>query len=136
MEAPFAVGCASGTDALYLALCAQGIGPGDEVITTPFTFIATAGSIARVGAKPVFVDIDPRTFNIDPEQIEAAITPRTRAIMPVHLFGRAAELDRIMRAAAEHGLAVIEDAAQAIGTTYQGKCVGPHGTFGCFTGSG
>jgi dTDP-4-amino-4,6-dideoxygalactose transaminase len=133
LGAKHAVACASGSDALILAMMALGIEAGDEVITTPFTFIATAGSIARVGAKPVFVDIDPRTFNIDPEQIEAAITPRTRAIMPVHLFGRAAELDRIMRAAAEHGLAVIEDAAQAIGTTYQGKCVGTHGTFGCFS---
>jgi dTDP-4-amino-4,6-dideoxygalactose transaminase len=114
-------------------MMAMGIEAGDEVITTPFTFIATGGSIARVGAKPVFVDIDPRTFNIDPEQIAAAITPRTRAIMPVHLFGRAAELDAIMQSAAAHGLAVIEDAAQAIGTTYQGKCVGTRGTFGCFS---
>jgi dTDP-4-amino-4,6-dideoxygalactose transaminase len=133
LGAKHAVACASGSDALILAMMAQGIEAGDEVITTPFTFVATGGSIARVGAKPVFVDIDPRTFNIDPEQIAAAISPRTRAIMPVHLFGRAAELASIMKLATAHGLAVIEDAAQAIGTTYQGKCVGTQGTFGCFS---
>jgi dTDP-4-amino-4,6-dideoxygalactose transaminase len=133
LGAKHAVACASGSDALILAMMALGIESGHEVITTPFTFIATGGSIARVGAKPVFVDIDPRTFNMDPEQVKAAITRRTRAIMPVHLFGRAAELDAIMQPAAAYGLAVIEDAAQAIGTTYQGRCVGTQGTFGCFS---
>ncbi len=131
--APYAVGCASGTDALYLALCAQGIGPNDEVITTPFTFAATAGSIARTGAKPVFVDIDPGTFNIAPDLIEHAITERTRAILPVHLFGLAADLDPIMKIAAKHSLAVIEDAAQAIGATYRGEKAGSIGAFGCFS---
>jgi dTDP-4-amino-4,6-dideoxygalactose transaminase len=133
LGAKHAIACASGSDALVLAMMALGIGAGDEVITTPFTFIATGGSIARVGATPVFVDIDPQTFNIGPEKIEAAITTKTRAIMPVHLFGRSAELDPILKLAASHGLAVIEDAAQAIGTTYQGKCVGTQGTFGCFS---
>src|SRR3984957_3636396 len=133
LEVPHAVGCASGTDALYLALCAQGIGPGDEVITTPFTFVATAGSIARTGAKPVFVDIDPDTFNIATDLIEPAITKQTRAIIPVHLFGLAAELRPILRIAADHSLAVIEDAAQAIGATYRGQTVGSIGDFGCFS---
>jgi len=131
--APFAVGCASGTDALYLALCAQGIGPGDEVIATPFTFVATAGSIARTGAKPVFVDILPDTFNINPALIEQAVTPNTRAIIPVHLFGLSAEMDPIMSIARKHSLAVIEDAAQAIGSTYHGKQIGSIGDFGCFS---
>jgi dTDP-4-amino-4,6-dideoxygalactose transaminase len=133
VEAPFAIGCASGTDALYLALCAQGIGPGDEVITSPFTFVATAGSIARTGAKPVFVDIEPDTFNIAPDLIEQAITEKTRAILPVHLFGLSADLRPIRKIAAEHSLAVIEDAAQAIGATYHGQKVGSIGEFGCFS---
>jgi dTDP-4-amino-4,6-dideoxygalactose transaminase len=133
VDAPYAVGCASGTDALYLALCAQGVGPGDEVITTPFTFVATAGSIARAGAKPVFVDIDPDTFNIAPDLVEKAVTEKTRAILPVHLFGLAADLRPILRIAADHGLAVIEDAAQAIGATYHGQKVGSIGDFGCFS---
>ncbi len=128
-----AVGCASGSDALLLALLALGIGPGDEVITTPFTFIATAGSVARVGAKPVFVDIHPETFNIDPKLIEPAINERTRALIPVHLFGLAADLDAILRMADGHKLAVIEDAAQAIGACYHGTPVGSRGTFGCFS---
>ena len=131
--APYAVGCASGTDALYLALCAQGVGPGDEVITTPFTFVATAGSIARTGATPVFVDIDPDTFNIAPDLIEQAVTEKTRALLPVHLFGLAADLRPILRIAADHGLAVIEDAAQAFGATYHGQKVGSIGDFGCFS---
>jgi dTDP-4-amino-4,6-dideoxygalactose transaminase len=131
--APYAVGCASGTDALYLALCAQDIGPGDEVITTPFTFVATAGSIARTGAKPVFVDIDPDTFNIAPDLIEQAVTEKTRAVLPVHLFGLAADLRPILRIAADHALTVIEDAAQAIGATYHGQKVGSIGNFGCFS---
>jgi len=133
VEAPFAIGCASGTDALYLALCAQGIGPGDEVITSPFTFVATAGSIARTGAKPVFVDIEPDTFNIAPDLIEQAVTEKTRAILPVHLFGLSADLRPIKKIAADHSLAVIEDAAQAIGATYHGQKVGSIGEFGCFS---
>lgn len=133
VESPFAVGCASGTDALYLALCAQGIGPGDEVITTPFTFIATAGSIARTGATPVFVDILPETFNINPGLIESRVNERTKAILPVHLFGLAADMDPILEIAVKHNLAVIEDAAQAIGSAYKGKKVGGIGDFGCFS---
>jgi dTDP-4-amino-4,6-dideoxygalactose transaminase len=133
VEVPFAVGCASGTDALYLALCAQGIGPGDEVITTPFTFVATGGSIARTGAKPVFVDIIPETFNINPALIEQAVTANTRAIIPVHLFGLSADMDPIQAIAKTHSLAVIEDAAQAIGSTYHGKKIGSIGDFGCFS---
>jgi dTDP-4-amino-4,6-dideoxygalactose transaminase len=133
LGAGFAVSCASGSDALLLAMMALGIGPGDEVITTPFTFFATAGSIARLGAKPVFVDIDPETYNIDPTQIEAAITPKTKVILPVHIFGLPADLEPIMRLAESRGLAVIEDAAQAIGARYNNQCVGTFGTFGCFS---
>jgi dTDP-4-amino-4,6-dideoxygalactose transaminase len=128
-----AVSCASGSDALVLAMMAANIGPGDEVITSPFTFVATGGSIARVGATPVFVDIDPETFNISPAAIEAAITPRTRAVMPVHLFGLSAEMDAILALARKHSLLVIEDAAQAIGARYKGKGVGLLGDFGCFS---
>jgi dTDP-4-amino-4,6-dideoxygalactose transaminase len=131
--APEAVGCASGSDALYLSLLALHIGHGDEVITTPFTFVATAGAIARTGAKPVFVDIDPVTYNIDPAQIEAAITETTRAIIPVHLFGLAADLDPILDIANRHNVAVVEDAAQAIGATYHGRQVGSFGLCGCFS---
>lgn len=133
LGARHAVACASGSDALLLALMACGIQAGDEVITTPFTFVATAGSIARAGARPVFVDIDAETFNINPHEIETAITPRTRAILPVHLFGLPADLDRILEIAKIHGLAVVEDAAQAIGARYRGHCVGTFGTFGCFS---
>ncbi len=129
----FAVGCASGTDALVLSLMAAGIGHGDEVITTPFSFIATAGSIAQVGAKPVFVDIDPATFNINPALIPAAITPKTRAIMPVHLFGLPADLDPILEVARAKGILVIEDAAQAIGSRYNDRFIGTLGHFGCFS---
>lgn len=128
-----AVGCASGTDALVLALMASGIGPGDEVITTPFTFIATAGAIARVGARPRFADIEPQTFNIDPDAIAAAVTERTRAIVVVHLFGLAADLAPIMALARRQSIAIIEDAAQAIGARYQGKRVGAIGAMGCFS---
>jgi dTDP-4-amino-4,6-dideoxygalactose transaminase len=133
VDAPFAVGCASGTDALYLALLAQGVGFGDEVITTPFTFIATAGSIARTGATPVFVDIRPDTLNIDPDLIEQSVTRRTRTILPVHLFGLAADLRPILQIAATRELAVIEDAAQAIGAAYHSQKVGSIGNFGCFS---
>jgi dTDP-4-amino-4,6-dideoxygalactose transaminase len=127
------VAVSSGTDALLASLMALNIGPGDEVITTPFTFFATAGSISRVGATPVFVDIDPATYNIDPALIGDAITPRTKAIMPVHLFGQMAEMDPIMAIAQEHKLAVIEDAAQSITSTYHGRKAGSIGTVGCFS---
>ena len=129
----YAVGVSSGTDALVNSLMSLEIGPGDEVITSPFTFFATAGSIARVGAKPVFVDIDPVTYNIDPAQIEAAVNENTRAIMPVHLFGQMADMDSIMKIAGQASLAVIEDAAQAISATYKGKKAGELGTCGCFS---
>ena len=129
----FAVGCASGSDALLLALMALGVDSGDEVITPPFTFVATAGSIARLKAKPVFVDIDPETYNLDAKQLESAITSRTKAIMPVHLFGLPAEMETITRIARAHGVPVIEDAAQSIGSQYQGKSVGNIGEFGSFS---
>ena len=132
-EAQHAVGVSSGTDALLLSLMAMGIGPSDEVVTSPFTFFATAGCIARVGAIPVFVDIDPVTFNIDAELIEAAITPKTKAIIPVHLYGQAADMGPIMRVAGQCGLKVIEDAAQAIGAKDAGKIVGSIGDVGCFS---
>ena len=130
---PYAVGCANGTDALLLALRACGIGSGDEVITTPFTFIATAEVVALVGAKPVFVDICPDTFNIDPGKIAAKITSRTKAVIPVHLFGHPADMDPIMGIARKHHLKVIEDCAQAFGATYQGQIVGTMGDAGCFS---
>ena len=129
----FAVACASGSDALLLALMALNLGPGDEVVTTPFTFVATAGAIARLGARPVFVDIDPATYNIDAHKLADAITPKTRAIIPVHLFGMSADMDPIMKIAGQSGLPVIEDAAQAIGATYSGKTVGSIGLCGCFS---
>jgi dTDP-4-amino-4,6-dideoxygalactose transaminase len=133
LGAKHAIGCASGTDALILALMAAGIGPDDEVITTPFSFVATAGAIARVGARPVFVDIDPITFNIDVRKIEPAITSRTRAIMPVHLFGLPADLDPIVALARAKKLIVVEDAAQAIGSRYKERFIGTTGDFGCFS---
>ncbi len=129
----FAVGVSSGTDALLISLMSLGIGPGDEVITSPFTFFATAGCIARLGARPVFVDIDPQTYNIDPQRIEAAITEHTRAVMPVHLFGQMADMDPIMQIAGQSSLAVIEDAAQAISSVYKGRRAGSIGTCGCFS---
>jgi dTDP-4-amino-4,6-dideoxygalactose transaminase len=128
----FAIGCASGSDALVLALQALGIHSGDEVITTPFTFVATAGSIARLNAKPVFVDVDPLTYNLDPEQLAAAITDRTRAILPVHMFGLAADTETIMRLAGST-IPVIEDAAQAIGARSGRRQVGSIGLLGCFS---
>lgn len=129
----FAVGVASGTDALLIALLACGIKSGDEVITTPFTFFATSESIVRCGAKPVFVDIDPETFNIDPEKIESKITPRTRAIIPVHLYGHPAEMDSILSIAKKKNLIVIEDCAQSAGAQYKGQRVGSIGYIGCFS---
>ena len=132
-EAKHAVGCASGSDALLLALMALDIRPGDEVVTTPFSFFATAGSIARIGAIPVFADIEPRTYNIDPAKIEAAITERTRAIMPVHLYGQCAEMDALTEIAARHKLPVVEDAAQAIGAEDAGRRAGSFGRLGCFS---
>lgn len=133
LGARYAVGVASGTDALHLALAAAGITAGDEVITTPFTFIATAEAIRYVGATPVFVDIDPRTFNIDPARIEAAITPRTRAVLPVHLFGQPADLSAIEAICAKHGLLLIEDCAQSFGAEVAGRMTGAHGALGAFS---
>jgi dTDP-4-amino-4,6-dideoxygalactose transaminase len=128
-----AVGCASGSDALLLALMALEIRPGDEVITTPFTFVATAGSIARLGARPVFVDIERETYNIDPRLLENAITTRTRGIIPVHLFGLPATMEPILEIARRHGLFVVEDAAQSVCSRYQGKMAGGLATAGCFS---
>jgi len=128
-----AVGCASGSDALLLALMALGIGPGDEVIVPSFTFFASVSCITRLGATPVYVDIRRDTFNIDAEKIEAAITSRTRAIIPVHLFGQCAEIDRICQIAAARDIAVVEDAAQAIGAAYHSRPAGSWGTIGCFS---
>lgn len=127
------VGCSSGTDALILALMALDVGQGDEVITTPYTFFATAGAIHRVGAKPVFVDIDPQTYLMRVDQIEAAITENSKAIMPVHLFGQCVDMDPILEIAKKHNLKVIEDAAQAIGAKYKGKSAGSMGDIGCFS---
>jgi dTDP-4-amino-4,6-dideoxygalactose transaminase len=127
------IGLSSGSDALLVSLMALDIGRGDEVITTPYTFFATAGAIVRMGAKPVFVDIDPVTFNIDAKGIAAKITPRTKAIMPVHLFGQCADMDPILDIANKHHLAVIEDAAQAIGAEYKGRRAGSMGTVGCYS---
>jgi len=127
-EVNHAVATSSGTTALHVALLAHGIGAGDEVITSAFTFIASANSILFTGARPVFVDIDPRTFNLDAAQIESAITPNTKAILPVHLYGLACDMDPIMSLAEKHGLAVIEDACQSHGAIYKGKRVGSFGT--------
>ncbi len=129
----YAVAVASGTDALHLALLAAGIKRDDEVITTPFTFIATAEAASYLGAKPVFVDIDPSTFNIDISKIEAAITKKTRAIIPVHLYGAPVEMDGLMKLAKKHGLKVIEDCAQSFGAEYRGKKTGAFGDLGCFS---
>ena len=127
------IGVNTGTSALHLALLAAGVGPGDEVITVPFTFIATVSAVAYVGATPVFVDISPRTFTMDPAAIEAAITPRTKAIIPVHLYGQPADMAPILEVAKRHGLVVIEDACQAHGAEYRGQRVGSLGDLGCFS---
>jgi dTDP-4-amino-4,6-dideoxygalactose transaminase len=131
--AKFAVSCASGSDALLLALMALGVDRDDEVITTPFTFGATGGAIARLGARPVFVDIDPRTYNIGPAALEKAVTRKTKAILPVHLFGLMADMDAVMAVASDCGAAVIEDAAQSLGALYKGKQAGTFGDAGCFS---
>lgn len=132
-----AIGVSSGTDALLLSLMALGVGPGDEVLTTPYTFFATAGAVARLGARPVFVDIDPASFNIDPARVSAAITGRTKAILPVHLYGQSADMGPLMTVAATRGIPVLEDAAQAIGVdsggAFAGKQAGAVGTAGCFS---
>jgi len=132
-DCKYGVGVSSGTDAILAALMALEIGPGDEVITPAFTFFATAGCVSRTGATPVFVDIDPRTYNVDVELIERAVTPRTKAIIPVHLFGQMCEMEPIMEVARRHSLFVIEDAAQAISATYKGRKAGSIGTVGCLS---
>jgi len=133
-QATHGIGVTSGTDALMIALMALGVGPGDEVITTPYSFFATAGAVVRLGARPVFVDIDSRSFNLDPNKIEKAVTQRTKAIIPVHLYGQSADMGPIMDIANRRKVAVIEDAAQAIGTEYaDGRRVGSIGTIGCFS---
>ena len=129
----YGIGVTSGSDALLMCLMAEGIGPGDEVITSPYTFFATAGAIARLGATPVFVDIDPATYNIDVSAIAGKVTARTRAIIPVHLYGQMADMDPIMEVARAHGLVVIEDAAQAIGAERQGRRAGSIAEYGCFS---
>ena len=132
-DSEFAVGVSSGTDALLIALMVQGIGPGDEVLVPAYSFFATAGVVDRVGARPVFVDIDLTDYNLDPARIEAKITKATKAIMPVHLYGQCADMNRINAIAAKHNLTVIEDAAQAVGAAYQGKRAGSLSPFGCFS---
>ena len=132
-QGKFGIGVSSGTDALLVALMAIGLKPGDEVITTPYTFFATAGAVSRLGGVPVFVDIEPDTFNLNPNQIESKISSRTRAIIPVHLFGRMAEMDAIMNIARHRDLYVIEDAAQAIGSEYHGRRAGSMGHLACFS---
>lgn len=129
----FAVGVSSGTDALLASLMALGVGPGDEVITSPFTFFATVGSVIRLGARPVFVDIEPQTFNMDYRQVERAITPHTKAIIPVHLFGQSCDMESISQIADRFGVFVVEDAAQAIGAECHGKKMGSIGILGCFS---
>ncbi len=128
-----AIGCASGSDALLLALMALDVMPGDDVITTPFTFVATAGAIARLGARPVFVDIDPETYNLDVQKLARTITRKTRAVIPVHLFGLPADMSALKKIAEEHNLPIIEDAAQAIGARYGDRLVGTIGNVGCFS---
>jgi len=133
-QAKAAIGVSSGTDALLISLMALGVGPGDEVVTTPYSFFATAGAVVRLGAKPVFLDIEPRSFNIHPDKIERAVTAKTKAIIPVHLYGQSADMAPIMDLAGKRKLAVIEDAAQAIGTEYKdGRRAGSIGTVGCLS---
>lgn len=132
-NAGFGVGCSSGSDALLLALAALGVGPGDEVILPPFTFFASVGAVCRLGAKPVFCDIDSRTFNIDTLQVESKITPRTKAIMVVHLFGQCCEMEPLWQIAERHNLPIVEDSAQAIGAEYHGKRTGTLGAMACFS---
>src|SRR5688572_9754554 len=129
----FAIGCASGSDALLLALMALDVKAGDEVITTPFSFFATAAAIARVGARPVFVDIEPRSYNIDSSRVADAVTPRTKVIMPVHIYGQCAEMDPLLEIGKRRRLPVVEDAAQAIGATDNGRRAGSMGLMGCFS---
>jgi dTDP-4-amino-4,6-dideoxygalactose transaminase len=131
--ARFGIGASSGTDAILNVLMSLGVGDGDEVVTTPFTFFATAGCVARLGARPVFVDIDPETYNLDPAGVAEAMTDRTKVVMPVHLFGQCADMDPILEAARERGVAVVEDAAQAIGATCKGRKAGSMGDAGCFS---
>jgi dTDP-4-amino-4,6-dideoxygalactose transaminase len=133
LGARYAVGCASGTDALLVALMALGIGRGDEVITTSFTFVATVEMLALLGAKPVYVDIDEKTFTMEPNKIEKAITSKTKAILPVHLYGQSVDMDPLLEIARQHNLFVIEDMCQAIGAEYKGKKVGTLGTIGCIS---
>jgi len=132
-DVPYAVGVSSGSDALLVALMALDIQPGDEVITTPFTFFSTAGVISRLNATPVFVDIDPVTYNIDPEKVESAVTRKTKAMIPVHLYGQCADMDHLIEIAKKHNIAIIEDAAQSIGAEYKGKKAGSMGDIGIFS---
>jgi dTDP-4-amino-4,6-dideoxygalactose transaminase len=133
LDVPQAIAVSSGTDALLVAMMALGIGPGDEVVTSTYSFFATAGCVTRLGATPKLVDIDPATYNLDPATLRAAITPRTRAIIPVHLYGLCADMDAVMAVADQHGIPVIEDACQAIGSTYKGRQAGAIGRAGCFS---
>jgi dTDP-4-amino-4,6-dideoxygalactose transaminase len=133
LDVKHAIGLSSGTDALLAAMMALEIGPGDEVITPTFSFFATAGCVARLGATPVFVDIDPQTYNVDPQAVAAAITPRTKAVIPVHLYGQAAAMDALLAVCSKAGVPIIEDACQAIGTEDDGRKVGGIGAFGCFS---
>ncbi|MBI4575843.1 MAG: DegT/DnrJ/EryC1/StrS family aminotransferase [Planctomycetes bacterium] len=133
LAAPHAIGCASGTDALLLALQALGVGAGDEVIVPDFTFIATATAVSRLGARPVFVEVDPGTLNIDPAGIDAAVTSRTRAVIPVHLYGQAADLAAVLEVARRRRIAVVEDVAQAFGGTWRGRRLGAHGHMSCYS---
>jgi dTDP-4-amino-4,6-dideoxygalactose transaminase len=133
LDVKYAIGCASGTDALMVAMMALGIGQSDEVITTPFTFVATTETIVLLGAKPVYVDIDPKTFNLDPSKVEEAITNKTKAIIPVHLYGQSVDMDLLLEIANRHGIPVIEDMCQAVGADYESRKVGGLGVMGCIS---